>query len=110
LVLKHLIFLPLFKRFGLFWYSSEGLNKGIPGTFGNLIPHQNPNPVNLLPFSLKGKERADFEVARSDVDDLGNLAPVMQIAQDLPVVIAVIDYKKFTARWTGSIRHRVFAF
>jgi hypothetical protein len=50
---------------------------------------------------------SSFDVARGDVDGLGNLAPVMKIAKDLPIRIAVIDIEKFTARGAGSIRYRL---
>jgi hypothetical protein len=75
-----------------------------------LIPHQNPNFINLLPLILRGKERTYFEIVRSDVDSLGNLTPVMKITKDFPIGIAVINNEKFTARWTGSIRHKPLAF
>ena len=56
------------------------------------------------------EERTSFEIARGNVDGPGNLAPVMEIAKDFPVGIAVIDNKKFTALWAGSIRHQVLVF
>src|SRR5262245_29208779 len=62
-----------------------------PGPPGNFIPHENSNSINLLPFAVEGEERSDFEVARGDVDGLRDLAPVVEIAEDLPVVVAVID-------------------
>lgn len=66
--------------------------------------------VHFLPFVLKGKKGTNFEIARGDVDGLGNLAPVMKIAQDFPVGIAVINDEKFTACLAGSIRHIIIGF
>jgi hypothetical protein len=59
---------------------------------------------------LKGKEGTDFEIARGDVDGLGNLAPIMEITKNFPIGIAVIDNKKFTACGAGSIRYKIIGF
>src|SRR5260370_7732931 len=39
------------------------------------------------------------------VGSSGNLAPVVQVAQDFPIFVAVIDDEEFAARLTGAIGH-----
>ena len=57
--------------------------------------------IDLLPFTIQGQERADLEVAGSDVDSLGELAPVAEIATDLPVRIAVVHDEEIATPWLG---------
>src|SRR5262249_62304673 len=52
------------------------------------------------------EECADLEIAGGDVDGLGDLAPVVEVAQDLPVLVAVVHDEEFAARLAGSVGHR----
>ena len=70
-----------------------------------LIPHQNANFINLLPFVLKGEDGADFKEAGGDINGLGDLAPVMEVFEDLPVLVAVIYDEQLTAGQAGAFGH-----
>jgi hypothetical protein len=60
----------------------------------------------LLPLVLQGQEGADLEVASSAIDGFRNLAPVVEVSQDLPFLVAVVDDKEFATGDTGSAWHR----
>jgi hypothetical protein len=74
-------------------------------SFRDFVAHQNANLIHLLPFVLEPEQRANFEVAGRDVDRLRDLAPVVEIAQDLPVHVAVIHDEKFTSALAGTVGH-----
>ncbi len=67
------------------------------GTPGDLISHQDADVINLLPFAIQGKKRADFEIAGCNVDAFGELTPVVEVAKDFPFVVAVIDDEQVTS-------------
>jgi len=49
----------------------------------------------------------DLEVARGDINRLGELAPVVQIAQNLPIIVAIIDDEQLAAALTRASWHAV---
>ncbi len=79
--------------------------KSCLGFLGDLIPHEDADLIHLFPFFLQRQQRADFEVASGNVDGPGNLTPVVEIAQDFPVHIAVVHDEKLAAGLAGSGRH-----
>lgn len=85
----------------------QALGEDGAGALRDLVAHEEANLVELLPLAVEGQERADLEVAGGDVDGLGKIAPVAQIAKDFPVVVAVIDDEQFAAGFAGALRHRL---
>src|SRR5207253_4533126 len=67
--------------------------------------HEDADAIDLLPLFPQAQESADFEVSRGDVDGLREPAPVAQIAEDLPVGVAVIDDEQFAAGLALARRH-----
>ena len=62
--------------------------------------------VDVLPLAVEGQQGADLEVAGGDVDGFGEGAPVVEVADDFPVVVAVIDAEQLAAGFAGAFRHR----
>ena len=56
-----------------------------------LTADEQPDLVDLLPLAVEGEERADLEVARGDVDRRADLAPLTDVLERLPVLVAVVD-------------------
>ncbi len=46
----------------------------------NFVAHQDANVIDLLPFVFSPSSAADLEIAGGDVDALGELAPVVEVA------------------------------
>ena len=46
----------------------------------DLVAHQDADLVHLLPFVFQAEQGADLEVAGGDVDGLGELAPIVEVA------------------------------
>src|SRR5207247_1534401 len=61
--------------------------------------------VHLLPLVLEGEQAANLEIARGDIDTLGELAPVVEVAEDLPVRVAVIDDEQLAPRSADAFGH-----
>ncbi|MGX7894263.1 hypothetical protein [Tsuneonella sp. HG222] len=74
--------------------SAEGALKSSPRTFGSLVSEENSDFVDLLPFAIESKERANLEKAGGDIDLLEKLAPVVEIPKRLPVLCAIVDNEK----------------
>ena len=47
--------------------------------------------IDLLPLVVEAQQPADLEVAGGDVDGFGKLAPIVEVTQDFPIVVAVIN-------------------
>ena len=75
------------------------------GAARNLVAHEDADGIDLLPLVLQAQQAADLEVAGGHVDGLGELAPVVQVALDLPVVVAVIDDEQFAAGLARAFGH-----
>jgi hypothetical protein len=67
------------------------LAKGVGGAERDFIPHEDAQGVDFLPLVPQAGQAADLEVAGGDVDAFGELAPVVEVAQDFPIVVAVVD-------------------
>src|SRR5205814_1989820 len=61
----------------------------------------------FLPLAIQPEERTNFKVSGGNVEGTRDLGPVLQIAKDLPVLIAVIDYENVSALPTHFLSHRV---
>ena len=85
----------------------QSLSKRLLGPARNLVAHEDANRIDLLPLVLQAQQPADLEVARGHVDSLGKSAPVVQVALDLPVIVAVIDDEQFTAGLACAFGHDV---
>lgn len=70
-----------------------------------LVAHEDADVIDLLPLVLQREQRADFEVPRGDVEPLGDLTPVVKVAEYLPVFVAVIDDEQLAPRDAGFLRH-----
>ena len=79
--------------------------KCVPGAKRDFVAHQHANLIDLLPFILQSQQRANLEVACCDVDPLGKLAPVVQVAHRFPVGVAVVNDEKFAACDAGTFGH-----
>ena len=75
------------------------------GPLGDFVAHQNADRIDLLPLVLQREQRTDLEIAGRDVDGLRQRTPIAQVTNDLPVVIAIIDDKKFAASFAGTAWH-----
>ena len=62
--------------------------------------------LNFLPFVLEGEEGADFEEAGGDINGLGDLAPVVEVADDLPVFVAVVHNEEFASGLAYPLGHQ----
>ena len=78
----------------------QSLFKRRLGALGDLVADEEADVVHLLPFVLQSQERTDLEVAGGDVEPLGELAPIVEVAEDLPVRVAVIHQEEFGAGLT----------
>ncbi len=83
----------------------QSVGERLLGAARNLVAHEDANGIDLLPLVLQAQQPADLEVARGHVDGLGELAPVVQVALDLPVVVAVIDDEQFAAGLACAFGH-----
>jgi hypothetical protein len=83
----------------------EGLKECTFGARRDLTTHQDAELINFLPLIIESQQRANLEVAGSTVNSLGNLAPVVEIPNYLPIHVAVIDNEKFAASRASAIWH-----
>src|SRR6267378_4237820 len=72
----------------------HGLDKRLASPMTRLGTHQNPNLLERLPLAIEGKQGAELEVARRDVERLRDLGPLLQVAKPRPARDAVIDDKQ----------------
>ena len=75
----------------------EPVEDGLPGAGRNLVAHEDTDFVQLLPFAIEVKQRADFKVAGGDIEGAGDLGPVLKVFQPLPCLVAVINDEKLAA-------------
>src|SRR5262249_29160757 len=85
--------------------TAQALREGGFRAPAHLVAHQDADLIHLLPFILQAQEGADLEIAGGDVDGPGDLAPIVKVAQDLSVLVAVIDDEQLTARLAGARGH-----
>ena len=60
------------------------------GTLGNFVPHENADLVQLLPLAIEREQRADFKIPSGDIKTVGEISPIVKVATDLPVLVAVV--------------------
>ena len=92
---------------------SEAVRKRAMGPSRDFITHENSNSVQLLPFTVQRQERTYFKITSGDIYGLGELAPIMQIADDFPVLIAVVNDEQLASRfaclfWHSVVRSRFY--
>jgi len=56
----------------------------------HLRAHQDADLLEPLPLAVEGQQGTDLEVARCDVEGLGNTGPLFEIAKSGPAGNAVI--------------------
>ena len=76
---------------GVIELASDAVDKDAPGAWGDLIAHENPDLVELLPLAIEREQRAHLEVSGGDVERVRNVAPLAQILPNLPFGIGVVD-------------------
>ena len=85
----------------------QPFGEGLLRAARHLVAHEDADGIDLLPLVLQAQQAADLEVAGGHVDGLGELAPVVQVALDLPVVVAVIDDEQFAAGLARAFGHDI---
>jgi hypothetical protein len=70
-------------------------SEGVLRAARDFVAHEYPDVVNFLPFVLQRQKGPNLEVASGNVNRLGELAPVVKVPQNLPVVLAVVYDKEF---------------
>ena len=71
------------------------------GSKGDFLAHQDVDGIDLLPPSIEGRESTNLEVTASNIDGLRDLTPVVKVAANLPVLVAVVhDVSRFSWNWT----------
>ena len=73
-------------------------------TIRRLGTHQNPDVVERLPSAIEGKQCADFEVPRRNIERLGDAGPLFKIAKPRPAGDAVVDDEEVSAFGTSGHR------
>lgn len=58
---------------------------------GDLVPHQDPDLVELLPAAVEVQQGANLEESRGDIDAARQLRPLAQVVQAVPPAVAVVD-------------------
>src|ERR1041385_7128795 len=66
---------------------------------GHLVTHENAYGIKLLPLSVQAQKRPYFEIAGRNVKAMGEFRPIVEVAPDLPVLIAVIDDEEIATLW-----------
>src|SRR6266568_2031737 len=80
---------------------SQRFNEDFPGPSRDLIAHQNPYVVELLPGAIHRQQAADFKIAGRNVKRTRNARPLVQIAQDVPILVAVVHDEQLAALELG---------
>lgn len=57
----------------------------------DLVAHQDPDRVELLPVAVEVEQRADLDEARGDVDAARQLRPLAQAVEPVPARCTVVD-------------------
>ena len=57
----------------------------------HLVAEDDPHLVQLLPLSVQRQKPADLQIARCDVQLLGNGAPLRQVPLDAPRLVGIVD-------------------
>ena len=70
---------------------------GLLGARGGLVPHEDADFIELLPFAIESEEGANFEKPGGNVEGAGDFGPVLEIFQALPIFVAVINNEKLAA-------------
>ena len=83
---------------------AESAIEGVARAEGDFVAHQDADFVYLLPFVFEAEQGANFEIAGGDVDAAGDLAPVVEVAEDFPVGVAVVDDEPFDKLRAGPSR------
>jgi hypothetical protein len=83
----------------------EALDERGASAAGDLVAHEDADLIDLLPLVLQAEQGADLEITGGDVDGAGNLAPVVEVAEDLPVLVAIVHNEQLAARFAGAVRH-----
>jgi hypothetical protein len=81
------------------------LKKRTLGSGSHLTAHQDAELIDFLPLIIQRQERPDLKIPGGAVNGFRNLAPVVEIANDLPIHVAVIDDEKLAASRARAVRH-----
>lgn len=82
----------------------EGVEDSRTGAGGDVVAHGNAEAVEVLPLAVEGEEGADLEEAGGDVEDAGDLGPVLEVAESFPIGLAVVHDEAFAAGF-GALGH-----
>jgi len=92
------LFLPLQAAIQLLAHvPAQTLKDRLPRPRRRLAAHENANPVQFLPLPIQRQQRANLEKPGRNVERAGNLRPVLEVAQPLPVRVAVIYDEQLSA-------------
>ncbi|HMV47440.1 MAG TPA: hypothetical protein PLD20_04350 [Blastocatellia bacterium] len=61
----------------------------------NFVAHQDAYAIHFLPLFFQAEQRADFKIARGNINRAGQVTPVGKVRPYFPVGVAVINNEKF---------------